>query len=148
MGEYTEVERYWRELLKEDIPEVERGHINVLLAYGLLQSGNVSRAKVSFEALLRSSYKEFQMQGKLGLAETVLAMGERENAKNYYEEVLTQSDDRAYQIQSLRELSQIHLEQGKSDEALRYYQQIQRLGGKEYIAESQLGIFQIYQSTR
>ena len=83
MGEYTEAERYWRELLKEDIPEVERGHINVLLAYGLLQSGNVSRAKVSFEALLRSSYKEFQMQNG---PKTVLAMGEEE-AKSYYEEV-------------------------------------------------------------
>ena len=146
MGEYTEAERYWRELLAEDIPEIERGHINVLLAYGLLQSGNHERAKVSFEALLRSSNPEFQMQGKLGLAETIRTMGERERAKEYFEDVLTQSEDRAYQIQALRELTQINLEQGKPMESLRYYKQIQRLGGKEYIMETQLGIFQIYQS--
>ena len=89
--------------MEEDLSGAEKLHIEVLLAYGMLHSGDVDRAEAAFELLSREKDEEIQLQGLLGLAESLLSKGERERQRVLCSPLrcpffLTQFDGRVVEI--------------------------------------------------
>ncbi|MDP6934501.1 MAG: hypothetical protein QGG40_16365, partial [Myxococcota bacterium] len=69
LGELSTALRTWRDLLAEDPLPDERVHLELLVAYGLLQGGSRSEAEAAFRSLAGSQDPEIRVQGTLGLAE-------------------------------------------------------------------------------
>ncbi|MEC7983935.1 MAG: pentapeptide repeat-containing protein, partial [Myxococcota bacterium] len=126
MGNFSEAEQLWRSLLALDIPPAERSHIEVLLAYGMMQSGDVTVAQEAFLSLSQSKDPEIRIQGLLGLAEAARNLGERERAKTFYRQVIDESEDDAFDIQAWRELALIASEQEKPEDVLTAWRSIRQ----------------------
>ena len=118
MGSFEEAERLWRTLLAQELPKSERNHIEVLLAYGMLQGGDTQTARTAFRSLSQAADTEIRLQGLLGMAETARNMGEKEKAKELYRLVIDESRDDAFSMQAWRELALIASEQENSEDVL------------------------------
>jgi uncharacterized protein YjbI with pentapeptide repeats len=126
LGEFAQAERLWRQLLSEELPRTERQHIEVLLAYGMLQAGNRDGAKAAFASLSEAQDPEIHIQGLLGMAETARSLGEREKARELYRRVLSESDENPFRLQAWQELALIATEQGRTEDALTAWRAISR----------------------
>ena len=127
MGSFEEAERLWRTLLAQELPKSERNHIEVLLAYGMLQGGDTQTARTAFRSLSQAEDTEIRLQGLLGLAETARNLGEKERAKELYRQVIDESKDNAFSIQAWRELALIASEQQNSEDVLLAWNAINQL---------------------
>jgi uncharacterized protein YjbI with pentapeptide repeats len=118
LGKHQEANEIWETLLRENLDPVESQHIEVLLAYSKLQSGDLDGAKLAFQSLQKSSDALIRYQGQIGFAETAVLSGEFERAKEIYTQVLQDQPSQEIQIQVWQEMAQIATEQDATEDIL------------------------------
>lgn len=108
----------WRDLLSETARPEDRVHLELRIAQGLMRGGRLDEAEESYSALASSGDPDIAVQGRLGLAQISLALGEREKARALLQEVADSARDPAWKVRALEELADMWVQQGDEDQAL------------------------------
>ncbi|MFT4978912.1 MAG: hypothetical protein ACI8S6_004822, partial [Myxococcota bacterium] len=118
LGRSAEAAEAWRDLIASgELPTSEKVYLELLLANGMLQGGRQEEAEAAFISLASAADPEIRAQGRLGLAEVARASGERERARDLYQQVADEAPDPAWRVQALQELADLAIEEGATDEA-------------------------------
>ena len=131
LGKHQQAQEQWENLLREDLEGNERRHIETLLAYGKLQSGDIDGAQSAFQSLSKSADQETRLLGMLGLAETARSSGELERAKELYQIVINRSPEKSYILQAWQELALIANEQDRPEDQVAAWRSILQLSPED-----------------